>query len=453
MARNVLILHCHDLGRFVGAYGVTTVHTPHLDALAAQSVVFDAAFSTSPHCSPARASLFTGSYPQQNGVLGLTHQPFGWDLNDPSTHLAHRLHDHGYRTELIGVHHESRDLPDEELAPRLGFDRARVGGDRDVVVERAREALADAAKQGAPFYLQVGFHEPHRTPSDRDRPGVMGFLGDAVQPDVSLGLTVPSHLRDDEGAREELAELQGAVRHMDAGVGEVLAELELLGLADDTVIVFTTDHGLALPRAKCTLYDAGLGVALFVRVPGRPAWTGGRVASQVSHVDLVPTLLELTVGGRPDDVQGDSLVGVVEDGHATREYTFGQLSHHIYYDPKRSVRSADAKLILNLANAPRAMDPTQSWIHRSLPVDLGGPTIGTSAVLEFYDLAADPDELRNVVDEPRHARVVAQHAAALRAWMVHTGDPLLATPTSPRHAVALTELERLARASTEGDRD
>lgn len=447
VARNILILHCHDLGRFVGAYGITTVRTPHLDALAAESIVFDAAFSTSPHCSPARASLFTGTYPQQNGVFGLTHQPFGWDLNDPRAHLAHRLRGHGYRTELIGVHHESRDLPDSELEPRLGFDRARVGGDRDTVVQRAREALADAAAQGSPFYLQIGFHEPHRTPSERDRPGVMGFLGEAVQPDDSLGITVPPYLRDDAGAREEIAELQGAVRYMDDGVGEVMAELSRLELADDTIVVFTTDHGLALPRAKCTLYDAGLGVALFVRVPDREAWAGRRVQAQVSHVDLVPTLLELAVGRRPDDVAGNSLVELVERGDAVREYTFAQLSHHIYYDPKRSVRSAEAKLILNLANAPKAMDPTQSWVHRSLPIDLGGPTIGTSAMLEFYDLVDDPDELNNIVDDPRHERRVAQHAAALREWMLQTEDPVLASPLSPRHVAALEALDRLAESA------
>ena len=80
MAQNVLILHCHDLGRFLGAYGVSSVSTPNLDAFAAQSVVFEQAFATAPHCSPARASLFTGTYPQQNGMLGLAHEPFGWDL-------------------------------------------------------------------------------------------------------------------------------------------------------------------------------------------------------------------------------------------------------------------------------------------------------------------------------------------------------------------------------------
>ncbi|MRG60247.1 sulfatase-like hydrolase/transferase [Agromyces sp. CFH 90414] len=455
MARNILIIHCHDLGRFLGAYGVETVSTPHLDALAAESTVFEHAFSTAPHCSPARASLFTGSYPQQNGVLGLTHEPFGWDLRDPSTHLAHRLRGAGYRTELVGVHHESKVLADDEVAARLGFDRVRTGGDRDVVARRAIEALdraAEAADEaGAPFYLQVGFNEPHRSPSDRDPLGVMGFLGEHVEPDASRGITVPAHLRDDEGARTEMAELQGAVRAMDEGVGRVLARLSELGLDEHTVVVFTTDHGLALPRAKCTLYDAGTGVALLIRTPDRREWRSRRVNELVSHVDVVPTLFELVDLPAPDGVAGRSLVPLIEQGVPAREHAFGQLTYHTYYDPKRSVRSATHKLIVNFSNAPRAMDPTQSWVHRSLPADLAGPTIGTSPTVELYDLRTDPHETSNLAgddrngDEDRRATFAAL-AAALLDWMRETGDPLLAPqPGHRRHRQALAALEEAAR--------
>lgn len=440
-ARNILLLHCHDLGRFLGAYEIPTVVSPHLDALAAQSVLFEAAFATAPHCSPARASLFTGTYPQTNGVLGLTHDPFGWDLTDPSTHLAGRLRAAGYGTELIGVHHESRVLADDVVAERLGFDRVRSGGDRDTVVERTVEALDRAAASDTPFYLQVGFHEPHRTPSKSDRPGVMGFLGDTVTADDSLGITVPPYLQDDEGAREEIAELQGAVRHMDEGVGSILAHLDALGLSDDTIVVFTTDHGLALPRAKCTLYDPGLEVALMMRVPGRPDWRARRVAGQVSHVDVLPTLFELVGLPQPADRQGVSLVPVVEQDRPARTHTFGQLTHHIYYDPKRSVRSASHKLVANFSNAPRAMDPTQSWIRRSLPADLSGPTIGSSPALELYDLVRDPHERDNRAMDPSYEGVRGELAAALLDWMRDTGDPLLsAPPLQRRHQDALTAL-------------
>lgn len=434
MRPNILLVHCHDLGRFLGCYGVPTVHTPNLDRLAAESAVFDQAFSAAPHCSPARAALFTGTYPQSNGVLGLTHSPFNWDLNDPSIHLAQRLHSAGYRTELIGVHHESRTLPDEEVARRLGFDRVRTDHHHTTVADRAIESLQTSARSEEPFYLQVGFHEPHRSPSDRDRPGVMGFLGSDIQPDTTLGLSVPAFLRDDPGAHEEIAELQGAVRRLDDGVGRILNALDKAGLRDNTVVVFTTDHGLALPRAKCTLYDPGLEVALMIRAPG---WQGTRIGTQVSHLDVVPTLFEL-IDHPVDGLSGSSLTGLVEGRDHTARPVFGQLTHHIYYDPRRSVRTPEFKLIANFSNAPQAMDPTQSWVHRSTPVALTGPTLGSSAPLELYDLAADPAETTNLAGDPAHEGTIRALARLLLDWMRREGDPLL-TPTSfsPRHQQTL----------------
>ncbi|MFJ5957018.1 sulfatase [Paenarthrobacter sp. NPDC092416] len=440
--RNILLIHCHDLGRFLGTYGVETVSTPNLDALADESSLFEQAFATAPHCSPARASLFTGTYPQTNGVLGLTHEPFGWDLKEPSLHIASRLRAVGYQTELVGVHHESRVLADDVVASRLGFDRARTGGARDVVVSRATDALRRMSGSDRPFYLQVGFTEPHRVPSERDRPGVMGFLADGVEPDVSLGHTVPAHLVDDDGAREEIAELQGAVKHMDQGVGSILAELDSLGLRDETLVVFTTDHGLALPRAKCTLYDAGLGVALMVRHPSNTAWAGRRVADIVSHVDVLPTLLDLAGLPLPDGLAGTSLRPAVETDEAPRSHCFSQLTYHTYYDPKRSARTSTHKLIVNFSNAPRAMDPTQSWIHRSLPADLGGPTIGTSPAVELYDLTTDPEELDNIAGNPDQSEIFLDLSAALFDWMRECGDPLLTAPAAAsRHQLALSAIQ------------
>lgn len=442
---NILIIHSHDLGRFLGCYGTSTVDTPRLDQFAEESTLFESAFSTSPHCSPARASLFTGNYPQTHGVLGLAHAPFDWDLHNPGSHLAHRLQGHGYRSELIGVHHESRDFADDEVARRLGFDRVRTGGSRDVVVARSNEAMIAAASSGQPFYLQIGFDEPHRIPSALDQPGIMGFLAPGVEPDSSRGYTVPGYLQDDAGAREEIAELQGAVNFLDHGVGEILDRLEQLGLHDDTIVVFTTDHGLALPRAKCTLFDSGLGVALLVRVPARSPWQGRRITGLVSHVDVVPTLLDLLGLNASAEMEGESLVPMVEADDPGRNHVFGQFSFHTYYDPKRSVRSATHKLIVNFSNAPSVMDPTQSWQHRSAPVQLRGPAISTSEIFEFYELGSDPDELNNLAPEQWDGEILAGLAAALLAWMHQTTDPLLESAAiSPRHRKALAALLEVA---------
>lgn len=441
---NVLLLHSHDLGRFLGCYGVSTVDTPNLDRLAATGVRFEQAFSTAPQCSPSRASLFTGRFPQQNGVLGLTHAAFGWDLRPGERHLAHRLAALGYRTSLLGVHHESRVRPDPEIARRLGFDEVLTGGHGKVVAERAVERLRGFAGQDRPFYLQVGFREPHRLPGRRDPEGVMGFVGDHMSPFAERGVSVPGYLRQDAGAREEIAELQGAVGYLDECVGRVLRGLDESGLTERTVVVFVTDHGLALPRAKCTLYDPGLETALLARAPAL-GWAGGRtVTDLVSGVDLVPTLLAAFGQPIPPDMAGVSLVpALTGSGRLDRDVVFGQLTHHDYYDPRRCVRSRSRKLIVNFSSAPSIMDASQSWRRRCTP---HGEPVASTPVAELYDLDADPWELANVIDEPRYAADRDTLLSALHSWMQDVGDPLLAGAVdSPMHVRAVSTLgERAA---------
>ena len=104
---NILFITCHDLGRHLGCYGVPTVHTPELDRLAASGVRLTRAFATAPSCSPSRAAIATGRYPHANGVMGLAHPPFGWDLHPGERHLAQLLGDAGYDTHLFGFQHVS----------------------------------------------------------------------------------------------------------------------------------------------------------------------------------------------------------------------------------------------------------------------------------------------------------------------------------------------------------
>lgn len=425
---NVLVLHAHDLGRFLHCYGIPTVTTPHLDRLAADGVRFDNAFAVAPQCSPARAALFTGRYPQQNGVLGLTHSYFGWDLHAEEKHLAQLLGAQGYRTGLLGVHHESRVRDDAAVAARLGFDDIQTGGRAGMVAERAVERLHAYAREEQPFYLQVGFIEPHRIPSDRDPHGVMGFLGEHIEPDTEHGVTVPPYLVDDEPARAEIAEVQGSVRLVDDAVGRVLAALADAGLAENTLVVFTTDHGLALPRAKCSVYDPGLETALLMRAPFRSDWGGRTIGDAVTHVDVLPTILELLDLPAPTNLAGSSLVPLVEHPSGPpRQRTFAQLTYHTYYDPRRCVRDGRYKLIANFSTAPQFMDPSQSWNRRCTPGGIGGSVV-RNPPLELYDLESDPLELTNLADDADHATIRVELLDALDAWMRAIDDPLLHGP-------------------------
>ncbi|CAA9559616.1 MAG: Sulfatase family protein [uncultured Thermomicrobiales bacterium] len=437
---NVLIVTCHDLGRHLGCYGVATVQTPQMDALAADGVRFQRAFCTAPQCSSSRASLFTGRYPHSNGVMGLTHSGFGWDLHPEERHLGQVLRAAGFTTALVGIHHESRSVDPAEIAARCGLDVLVPPGPGDRMTDRALALLAGYAEGRRPFFLHVGYHEPHRAPHP-DEIGFMGFLGEGVVPDLERGVTVPPYLRDEPSARVELAELQGAIRSVDSTIGRLLAGLGALGLERETLLVVTTDHGLAVPRAKCSLYDPGIEAALIVRFPAR-GWVGGRTPEAlVSNIDLFPTVLNVVGLPIAPAVQGRDLRRVL-DGTANRhrDHVHAEMTEHDYYDPQRCVRTERHKLIVNFAAAPAFMDPSQSWCPRCRPVFPDDPATAYHPPVELYDLTTDPLERTNLADDPDQTPVRDDLMALLRDWMVTTGDPLLegaVTPPAHRRAVGL----------------
>ena len=156
---NVLLVHWHDLGRYLGAYGHTDVSSPRLDQLAAEGILFTRAHATAPLCSPSRGSLFTGRYPQSNGLVGLAHH--GWEYRADVRTLPHILSESGWYTALFGMQHET------SYPSKLGFDEFDVSNSYcEYVVEHAARWLAAPTTQ--PFLLTAGFFETHR-PYPRER--------------------------------------------------------------------------------------------------------------------------------------------------------------------------------------------------------------------------------------------------------------------------------------------
>lgn len=439
---NIVLIHCHDLGTYLGTYGVTSVNSPNLDRFAAQGVLFERSFCTAPQCSPSRASLFTGRYPHNNGVMGLTHSTFAWDLNPDEKHLASYLHDAGYRTECVGVVHEGRQSPTS-----WGYDTyhpARWGNEVAQTAIETLSALIDAP-DNRPFFLYAGFIEPHRLPGHGELPGDHTFLHPEADygPDTSRGIDIPGYLKDTPGTREELAELQGMVQWVDAQIGRILDAVYASPASDNTLILFTTDHGYAMPRAKCNLYDPGIAVALMVHYPKR-GWTGGRrIASMISNIDVLPTLLDALDIPIPDCVQGVSFLRALDgEDCSPRQTYYGELTYHDYYDPKRCVRTDRYKLIANFSTAPAFMDPSQSWRPRSDTVVPENRAAAYHPSFELYDLDHDPWELMNLAEDAAWTEVKHSLMRSLYRQMVLTNDPLLqGAVTSPQHRLTQSLLE------------
>jgi arylsulfatase A-like enzyme len=408
---NILYLHSHDTGRFVQPYG-HAVPTPNIQRLADQGVLFRKAFCAAPTCSASRACLLTGQYGHSNGMLGLAHR--GWSLNDYSQHLVHPLHEAGYHSVLIGEQHIAK-RPDV-----IGFDQVvKIETTRvETVAPVASAILAEPPPQ--PFFLSVGFFETHRDflapPSLRD----------------ALYSSPPPNLPDTPETRRDMAAYKASARSLDQGVGSVLEALDANGLADNTLIVFTTDHGLAFPGSKATLYDRGLGVMLILRGPG--GFAGGKVSDAlVSHIDVYPTLCELAGIERPDFLQGTSLLPLIRgEAKEVREELFAEMTWHAAYEPQRAIRTQRWKYIHRFGDrATPVLANCDDSPSKSLLIDLGWGE-RTVPFEQLYDLAFDPNEAANLADDPEYESVRRELSDRLHQWMVETSDPLLdGHPTPP----------------------
>ncbi len=417
--RLIVSISCHDLGRHLGCYGVASVDSPNLDALAHDGVRFDRAFCAAPQCSPSRAALATGRYPHSNGVMGLAHSSFGWDLLPEERHVASLLAAHGYRTQLFGLQHVT---PTPE---RLGF--GEIHGDIEEAESGAQvsEAVArwcSSNRAPEPTYLEINLFEPHR-PYDYG----------GVHPDDSHGVNIPGYLPEIDESQAEMAALQGAIKATDNNIGRILDALGRNGVMDETLILFTADHGIAMPRAKCTLYDPGIEIALIVRWPDGGFQAGTR-SELVGNVDALPTVLDSAGIVAPHNLQGRSFLPLLEGRpYEPRTAIYTEKTFHSYYDPMRAMRTERYKLIWNFESAFAVEVPgdvQQGAVFRSSPIRYSHDR---PHAVELYDLANDPIERDNLAADRSYAERLDQMSAQLRRWMEDTEDPLLAGPIPSPH--------------------
>lgn len=318
----------------------------------------------------------------------------------------------GYWSALIGEQHISKQ-PD-----MIGYDHVvkvpttHVGSVAPIAVDLL------AQRPPEPFFVSIGFFETHRE-----------FFQPSSVHDVLYSLP-PANLSDTPETRLAMASFRASARALDQGVGVVLQALDALELDARTLVIYTTDHGIAFPGAKATLYDRGLGAALIMRGPG--GFTGGRVIdAMVTHLDVYPTLCDLAGVERPSFLQGRSLLPLVRgELEHLHEEMFAEATYHAAYEPQRAVRTLrwkyirrygdrDTPVLANTDDGPsKDVLLRYGWADRKIPAE------------QLYDLVYDPNEAANLAGDPDHATVRRALAERLDRWMVETDDPLLSGPVA-----------------------
>ena len=408
---NFMFLQGEDAGRHLGCYGDPRASTPHLDRLAAEGARYTHAFTHSPVCSPSRGGMVTGRYPYS---LGNHHHRS--NLVTPPRTFTEELRDAGYHVNW----NTKRDFNFETRA-----------GWRDTSTDWHREPAPEQ-----PFFVYENFGVTHESRMFPDKPSAleMGIPESReVAPHDPASLAVPPYLTDCPEVRKQLAKYYDAYSVLDAQVGARLRWLEEQGLADNTVVIYLSDHGRGLPREKRWCYDAGLHMPLIVRMPGGVD-PGSVIDELVGWVDIAPTLLSLAGAAIPKDYQGQVFLG--PDKTAPRETCFGGRDRmDEVYDRVRFARTKDWHYIRNFTpRLPWAQTQTymenqeimgvmrEQWSRGALTEATGTFVQPEKPTEELYHAVEDPDCMHNLAGDPAHAPVLEDMRARLNTHLRDVND-------------------------------
>lgn len=460
--RNVVLFVVDDAGKTFGCYGDKLARTPNLDRFATEGTRFNYAYCTTASCSASRSVILSGLHNHLNGQYGHQHGYNNFHTLPSVRSLPVLMGEGGYRTARIGKFH----VQPEEVYKFQQVIALGQGGMRNPVsmAEKCREFIG--AKDEKPFFLYFCTADPHRgggpVKDNPQRPDAFGNNGryDGVIEVVydPKTIVVPPFLPDTPECRAELAQYYQSVARVDQGFGRLVQILKDAGRYEDTLIIFTTDNGIAFPGAKTTVYDPGLRLPLIIRAPDQRN-RGGVCNAMISWVDFTPTILDWCGVKVPD---APPITGVAESGTggkkaaAKRKYEFHGRSfagvwneenpkgwdevyashtfHEItMYYPMRVVQTRQFKLILNLAHQlpyPFASDLYESATWQGV-LQRGDTMYGARRTddylhrprYELYELNGDPNEVKNLADDPKHAAIFGELSAKLKAFQERTGDP------------------------------
>lgn len=475
--RNVIFFITDDESPTLGCYGDATAVTPAIDAIAADGMVFQNAFATTASCSASRSVVMSGLHNHRNGQFGHQHHyhKFASFHDVVSLALPRVMNRAGYRTARIGKYH---------VAPEAvyHFEKTLRGDTRNAVqmAEVSREFITDSSDD-RPFFLYFATSDPHRgggidkTSSLEFKPDLFGNKKERgshqgvdevfFSPD---DVTIPPFLPDTPETRSELAQYYQSCARIDQGVARLVEILKEADIYDKTMIVFTSDHGMAFAGGKTTVYEGGLRVPMVVRDPYQ-SQRGVESTAMISHIDITPTLLDFAGGLDPEtnapkdplnarkfwaernealqenrdgkkkfqSYHGKSWMHCLanpSDGHHSEimaSHTFHEIQ--MYY-PMRVVRDSKYKLIWNIAHPlpyPFASDlwAASSWQAqwaKGPEAPYGTKTVGQYVQrpeFELFDIANDPDESTNLASSPGHQDVLESYQDKLKSLQKRFDDP------------------------------
>lgn len=416
---NILWITCEDTSPHLGCYGDPLAATPHLDALAKQSVRYTRAFAYTGVCAPSRSCLITGVYPLR---LGSQHMRSTTLLPDGVKCFPEYLRAAGYYCSNNVKTDYNFAVP------------------KDVWDESSNGAHWRNRKQGQPFFSVFNFTVCHQSQifCDENKYQQNTKRLTPEQRHDPAKVRVPPVHPDTPEFRKEWARHFDNVTAMDYQAGDVLAELEKDGLADDTIVFFFSDHGTGMPGVKMFAWDVSLRVPLLVRFPKKwqhlaPAKPGETTDRLVSFVDFAPTVLTLCGVKVPTHMQGVAFLG--EQAGPPRRYVFGGKDRQgERHDTIRSVHDGRWHYLRNFqSHLPWAQHISYVHQHASMRVwqalyeqgKLGGPTarfFQTKPPEELYDVQADPWEVTNLAADPRYRKELERLRAECRASMKGAGD-------------------------------
>lgn len=401
---NILVLIADDAGwKDFGCYG-GQLPTPNIDALAKGGMQFNNAFLTSSSCSPSRTSTLTGQYAHTTGTEDM-HVPLPAGIRILPSYLKEK----GYFTGHLFKTHYGK-------AAEKQFDWY---GNKPASFNKFLDTAA-----GKPWFMWVGFNDPHRPYNTKE------YRKKFAAKEVA----VPLYLADDLATRADLADYFSEIMRLDEQVGVMVNELKARNLFRNTLVIFLSDNGSPFPGCKGTLYDGGIGTPLLFHWPAGIR-SGTQYNGLVSSIDLAPTLLQVAGIAKPKTMLGESLLPVLQGKSIhNRQYAFSERNWHGIDEHMRSVRTLNFKLITNGYDSlphgsPSEIAESPSW-QRLYARNKEGELTGSQRrvfmyprpKVELYDVTADPNEENNLADDPKYKKPKEELLRELQRWQKETKD-------------------------------